>query len=179
MNEDQAAVLKSVIEVGNPDAGTTVTAQPDGAEITISGPLKAPSLSGPGSSAPDAAAGTPQRARPVRQHRGRAGRARRLAQGVQHHQAAPVAGHGLPPRSGSPAPPPESWACRYRPSSRGRASLHRLATTIRTTFPGSHPPFRRMAIRRLTVCWRWNRTAWCRRRGACGWQASRSGSGPR
>ena len=76
-------------------------------------------------------------------------------------------------------PPPESWACRYRPSSRGRASLHRLATTIRTTFPGSHPPFRRMAIRRLTVCWRWNWTASCRRRGTCGWQASRSGSGPR
>ena len=74
---------------------------------------------------------------------------------------------------------PESWACRNRPSSRGRASLHRLATTIRTTFPGSHPPFRRMDIRRLTVSWRWNWTAWCRRRGTCGWQASRSGSGPR
>ena len=48
MNEDQAAALKSIIEAGNPDAGTTVTAQPDGAKITISGPLKAPSLSGPG-----------------------------------------------------------------------------------------------------------------------------------
>jgi hypothetical protein len=48
VNEDQAAAWKSVIEAGNPDAGTTVTAQPDGAEITISGPLKAPSLSGPG-----------------------------------------------------------------------------------------------------------------------------------
>jgi hypothetical protein len=34
-------------------------------------------------------------------------------------------------------------------------------------------------IRRLAVCWRWNWTAWCRRRGTCGWQASRSGSGPR
>jgi hypothetical protein len=48
MNEDQAAALKGVIEAGNPDAGTTVTAQPDGARVTISGPLKAPSLSGPG-----------------------------------------------------------------------------------------------------------------------------------
>jgi hypothetical protein len=48
VNEDQAAVLKSVIEAGNPDAATTVTPQADGAAITISGPLKAPSLSGSG-----------------------------------------------------------------------------------------------------------------------------------
>jgi hypothetical protein len=50
MNENQAEALKSVIEAGHPDAGTTVTAQPDGAEITISGPLKSPGLSGPGGS---------------------------------------------------------------------------------------------------------------------------------
>jgi hypothetical protein len=48
VNEDQATALKSAIEAGNPDAGTTVTPQPDGVTVTISGPLKAPSLSGPG-----------------------------------------------------------------------------------------------------------------------------------
>jgi len=48
VNGEQAEALKSVIEAGHPDAGTTVTALPDGAAITISGPLKAPSLSGPG-----------------------------------------------------------------------------------------------------------------------------------
>ncbi len=48
MNEDQATALKRAIEAGNPDAGTIVTPQPDGVRVTISGPLKAPSLSGPG-----------------------------------------------------------------------------------------------------------------------------------
>jgi len=50
MNRRQAAALKSVIEAGHPDAATTVTAQPDGAAITISGTLKTPGLSGPGGS---------------------------------------------------------------------------------------------------------------------------------
>lgn len=48
MNQKQAAALKNVMEAAHPDAGITVTAQPDGAEVTISGPLKAPGLSGPG-----------------------------------------------------------------------------------------------------------------------------------
>ncbi len=48
MNEDQATALKSALEAGNPDAGTIVTSQPDGVRVTITGPLKAPSLSGPG-----------------------------------------------------------------------------------------------------------------------------------
>ena len=48
MNKRQAAALKSVIEAGHPDAATTVTAQPDGPAITISGPVKSPGLSGPG-----------------------------------------------------------------------------------------------------------------------------------
>jgi hypothetical protein len=48
MNRRQAAALKSVIEAGHPDAATTVTAQPDGAAITIRGTLKSPGLSGPG-----------------------------------------------------------------------------------------------------------------------------------
>jgi hypothetical protein len=47
MNEEQAEALKHVVEAGHPDAATTVTAEPDGAEITISGTEKAPSLSGP------------------------------------------------------------------------------------------------------------------------------------
>jgi hypothetical protein len=47
---------------------------------------------------PDAAAGAAQCPRPVRQHRGRPGRGRRLAQGLQHQAAAPVPGHGLPGR---------------------------------------------------------------------------------
>lgn len=50
MNEEQAAALKSVIEAGHPDAGTTVTAQQDGVRVTISGPVKSPGLSGPGGS---------------------------------------------------------------------------------------------------------------------------------
>jgi hypothetical protein len=50
MNEEQAVALKSVIEAGHPDAGTTVTAQPDGVRVTISGPVKSPGLSGPGGS---------------------------------------------------------------------------------------------------------------------------------
>jgi transposase InsO family protein len=52
--------------------------------------------------APDTAAGTAQRPRPVREHRGRAGRGRCLAQGLQHQPSAPVAGDGLP---GSPVRP--------------------------------------------------------------------------
>lgn len=47
MNEKQAAALKNVMEAAHPDAGITVTAQPDGAEVTISGPLRSPGLSGP------------------------------------------------------------------------------------------------------------------------------------
>jgi hypothetical protein len=51
MNRRQAAALKSVIEAGHPDAATTVTAQSDGAAVTISGTLTAPGLSGPGGTA--------------------------------------------------------------------------------------------------------------------------------
>ena len=51
MNKRQAAALKSVIEAGHPDAATTVTAQPDGAAVTISGTMGTPGLSGPGGSA--------------------------------------------------------------------------------------------------------------------------------
>ena len=51
MNRRQAAALKSVIEAGHPDAATTVTAQPDGAAITISETVKTPGLSGPGGTA--------------------------------------------------------------------------------------------------------------------------------
>ena len=50
MNEEQAAALKSAFEADHPDSGTTVTPEPGGAEITISGPLKSPGLSGPGGS---------------------------------------------------------------------------------------------------------------------------------
>jgi Integrase core domain len=46
--------------------------------------------------APGPAAGAAERARPVRQHRGRAGRGGYLAQAVQHRPAAPVPGDGLP-----------------------------------------------------------------------------------
>jgi hypothetical protein len=48
MNERQAEALRLLMESGHPDAATTVTPQADGAGITISGPPKAPSLSGPG-----------------------------------------------------------------------------------------------------------------------------------
>jgi hypothetical protein len=48
MNKRQAAALKSVIEASHPDAATTVTAQPDGAAVTISGTMGTPGLSGPG-----------------------------------------------------------------------------------------------------------------------------------
>ena len=48
--------------------------------------------------AADPAAGTAQRPRAVRQHRGRPGRGGRLAQGLQHHATAPVPEHGLPRR---------------------------------------------------------------------------------
>jgi hypothetical protein len=48
VNEEHAAVLKGLLETRNPDAGTTVTPQPEGVEITISGPLRSPGVSGPG-----------------------------------------------------------------------------------------------------------------------------------
>jgi hypothetical protein len=48
VNEEQAAALKSAFEAVHPDAATTVTAQQSGVRVTISGPLMAPSLSGPG-----------------------------------------------------------------------------------------------------------------------------------
>jgi hypothetical protein len=51
MNQRQAAALKSVLEAGHPDTATTVTAVPGGAEVTISGPVTSPGLSGPGGSA--------------------------------------------------------------------------------------------------------------------------------
>jgi hypothetical protein len=51
VNEEQAAALSGLLESRNPDAGTTVTPQPDGVEITISGPLRSPGVSGPGSTA--------------------------------------------------------------------------------------------------------------------------------
>jgi hypothetical protein len=51
MNKRQAEALRTVLEASHPDAATTVTAQPDGAAVTISGTLKTPGLSGPGGSA--------------------------------------------------------------------------------------------------------------------------------
>lgn len=44
----QAEVMTRFIEGRHPDAEVTVTAQPDGARIVISGHKKAPGLSGPG-----------------------------------------------------------------------------------------------------------------------------------
>jgi hypothetical protein len=38
VNEQQAEVLKSLIEAGHPDAGVTVTAEPGGVRVAISGP---------------------------------------------------------------------------------------------------------------------------------------------
>ncbi len=46
--------------------------------------------------ASDAAAGAAQRSRAVREHRRRPGQGGRLARGLQHHAAAPVAEHSLP-----------------------------------------------------------------------------------
>jgi hypothetical protein len=48
VNKDQAASVKSLLEAGNPDSATTVTAQPDGVRVTISGPHASPGESGPG-----------------------------------------------------------------------------------------------------------------------------------
>ena len=48
MNDSQEKALKRLFEDGHPDAGVTITTDPDGAAITISGPKKAPGLSGPG-----------------------------------------------------------------------------------------------------------------------------------
>jgi hypothetical protein len=48
VNERQAEALKRLIEAGHPDAATTVKAEPDGAEVTISGPRKSPGVSGSG-----------------------------------------------------------------------------------------------------------------------------------
>lgn len=42
MNERQAEVLKRLIEARHPDAGVTVTAEPGGVEVTISGPAASP-----------------------------------------------------------------------------------------------------------------------------------------
>jgi hypothetical protein len=44
----KAEALTRLIEDGHPDSGVTVTPESDGARITISGPKKAPGLSGPG-----------------------------------------------------------------------------------------------------------------------------------
>jgi hypothetical protein len=48
MNRKQAAALQTLIERRHPDAGTTVTAEPGGAAVSIEGPLATPGLSGPG-----------------------------------------------------------------------------------------------------------------------------------
>lgn len=48
MNKRQAAALKNVLEATHPDAATSVTAQQDGAAITISGTMRTPGLDGPG-----------------------------------------------------------------------------------------------------------------------------------
>ena len=107
---------------------------------------------------PDAAAGIAQRARPVRQHRGRAGRGGRLAQGTT------PAGRTSPcpwasPQPGSPPPLRASWTCRYRPSSHGRPSLGSPAAA-RTPPPGRHWPCRQLIVSQPTGR-RWSWTAWC------------------
>jgi hypothetical protein len=45
VNEQQAEVLKSLIEAGHPDAGVTVTAEPGGVRVAISGPGASPASS--------------------------------------------------------------------------------------------------------------------------------------
>jgi hypothetical protein len=45
VNERQAEVLKSLIEAGHPDAGVTVTAEPGGVRVAISGPGASPASS--------------------------------------------------------------------------------------------------------------------------------------
>jgi len=81
------------------------------------------------------------------------------------------------PAAGSPVPPQTSWACGYRPSLRGRPSLRSLSASL-TPMPARCCPGRPSTVCRLARR-RWSWTGWCRRRGTCGWQASRSGSGPR
>jgi hypothetical protein len=48
MNAEQAQALKNLIEADSPDAGITVTPEPDGVRITISDPRRCPGVSGPG-----------------------------------------------------------------------------------------------------------------------------------
>ena len=52
----------------------------------------------------------------VRQHRGRPGRGRRLAQGLQHPPPAPVTGRWPSPPPGSPPPRATRSDCAYPPS---------------------------------------------------------------
>ena len=48
MNRRQAAKWKTLFESGNPDGGTTVTAQADGVHVTLSTPTADLGLAGPG-----------------------------------------------------------------------------------------------------------------------------------
>lgn len=48
MNERQAATLQLIMQDKYPDAVVTVSAQDNGAEITICGPVASPGLSGSG-----------------------------------------------------------------------------------------------------------------------------------
>jgi hypothetical protein len=48
MNRRHAAEWKALFEFGNPDGGTTVTAQPDGVCVTLSTPTADLGLAGPG-----------------------------------------------------------------------------------------------------------------------------------
>jgi hypothetical protein len=48
MNERQAATLQLMMQDKYPDAVVTVTAEENGAEITICGPVASPGLSGSG-----------------------------------------------------------------------------------------------------------------------------------
>lgn len=45
MNEQQAEVLKGLMEAGHPDARVTVTAEPGGVRVAISGPGVSPGSS--------------------------------------------------------------------------------------------------------------------------------------
>lgn len=48
MNERQAEALQHLMEAGHPDAAVTVTAQPGGVRVVISGPGIVPGASGEG-----------------------------------------------------------------------------------------------------------------------------------
>lgn len=48
MNQRQAEALRHLMEAGHPDAAVTVTAQPGGARVVISGPGMLPGTSGQG-----------------------------------------------------------------------------------------------------------------------------------